>query len=63
MTRCLSLALMFGLLSVAALPAADEPKPLKILFLGDDGHHEPIKRFRQIQPILAKRGIDLQYTD
>jgi putative membrane-bound dehydrogenase-like protein len=43
-------------------PAADE-KPLKGLFLGDNGHHKPAERFRQLQPVLAKRGIDLTYTD
>jgi putative membrane-bound dehydrogenase-like protein len=62
MTRCFSLAIAFGLLCTAALPA-DEPKPIKILFLGDDGHHKPNDRFRQLQPIMEKRGIDLQYTD
>src|SRR4051794_38129381 len=63
MIRCFSLAIAFGLLCTAALPAADEPKPIKILFLGDDGHHKPNDRFRQLQPVMAKRGIDLQYTD
>jgi putative membrane-bound dehydrogenase-like protein len=63
MIRCFPLAMAFGLLCTAALPAADEPKPIKILFLGDDGHHKPNDRFRQLQPVMAKRGIDLQYTD
>ncbi len=40
-----------------------EEKPIKILFLGDNGHHKPADRFRQLQPVLAKRGIDLSYTD
>src|SRR5271166_4638121 len=40
-----------------------EEKPIKILFLGDNGHHKPADRFRQLQPVLAKRGIDLTYTD
>jgi putative membrane-bound dehydrogenase-like protein len=62
MTRSFTFALVVGLLSTAALPA-DEPKPIKILFLGDDGHHKPNDRYRQLQPVLAKRGIDLQYTD
>jgi putative membrane-bound dehydrogenase-like protein len=62
MTRCLSVALLVGLVSAAVLPAA-EPKPIRILFLGDNGHHKPNDRYRQIQPILEKRGIDLQYTD
>src|SRR5204862_715479 len=42
---------------------ADEPKPLKLLFLGDNGHHRPNDRFRQLQPVLAKRGIAVEYTD
>ena len=41
---------------------ADE-KPIKILFLGDNGHHRPADRFRQLQPVFTKRGIDLVYTD
>src|SRR5215831_14751924 len=48
---------------VTSLVSAEEPKPLKLLFLGDEGHHRPAERFRQLQPVLAKRGIDLTYTD
>src|ERR1700683_4682112 len=59
MKRCLTLAVVFALLSGAVFGAADEPKPIKILFLGDKGHHQPEMRFRQLQPVLAKRGIDL----
>ena len=36
---------------------------IKLLFLGDNGHHKPNDRFRQIQPVLAAKGIDLVYTD
>ncbi len=43
-------------------PAAD-PAQLKVLFLGDNGHHRPHDRFVQLQPVLAKRGIELTYTD
>jgi putative membrane-bound dehydrogenase-like protein len=47
-----------------AVPAAAEaPKTLKLLFLGDNGHHRPADRFRQLQPVMAARGIDLTYTD
>jgi putative membrane-bound dehydrogenase-like protein len=43
---------------------AEEPaRPIKILFLGDNGHHRPVERFRQLQPVLAARNIDLTYTD
>jgi type 1 glutamine amidotransferase len=41
----------------------DKAKGIKLLFLGDHGHHRPALRFRQLQPVLTKRGIDLTYTD
>lgn len=43
--------------------AAEESKPVRILFLGDAGHHQPVLRYRMLQPVLAKRGIELEYTD
>lgn len=43
-------------------PVHDLP-PVKVLFLGDQGHHVPAQRFEQIQPILAKRNIGLTYTE
>jgi putative membrane-bound dehydrogenase-like protein len=36
---------------------------LKVLFLGDGGHHRPGERARQVLPVLAANGIDLFYTD
>ena len=38
-------------------------KDLKVLFLGDNGHHQPRARFVQLQPVMAKRGIQLVYTN
>jgi putative membrane-bound dehydrogenase-like protein len=61
MIRTLTLAATLTLLAGPALQAADAP--IKVLFLGDEGHHRPAARFRQLQPVLAKRGIDLTYTD
>src|SRR5438105_3920078 len=46
-----------------ALTAAEPAKPIKVLFLGDNGHHRPAERFRQLGPVLAERGIELTYTD
>jgi putative membrane-bound dehydrogenase-like protein len=58
------LAAVLFLASFVILVTAEEPaKPIKILFLGDKGHHQPADRFRQLQPVLAKHGIDLTYTD
>lgn len=53
-----------GLLLVAVSTAtAADPKPLKVLFLGDNGHHKPADRYRQLAAGLAPRKIDLVYTD
>ena len=42
---------------------AAEP-PLRVLFLGHDGPaHEPVLRYRSIEPALAGRGIAVEYTD
>src|SRR5437588_1411893 len=38
-------------------------EPLKLLFLGDNGHHQPAARFAQLQPVLKERGIELTYSD
>jgi putative membrane-bound dehydrogenase-like protein len=38
-------------------------KSIRLLFLGDKGHHQPAARFRQLQPALAQRGIELKYTE
>jgi hypothetical protein len=37
--------------------------PVRVLFLGDAGHHRPAERFAQLQPVLAARGIELVYSD
>ena len=49
------LAFVFALGAFTFL-GADAPKPLKILFLGDNGHHKPAERFRQLQPVLAQQA-------
>ncbi|RLS23393.1 MAG: glycosyl hydrolase, partial [Planctomycetota bacterium] len=54
-------AVVFGLGIKTGIRAQDNK--IKLLFLGDNGHHKPNERFRQIQPVLAAKGIDLVYTD
>ena len=49
-------------LVLAAAAQAAEP-PVRVLFLGDKGHHRPAERFAQLQPVLAPRGIELVYTE
>jgi putative membrane-bound dehydrogenase-like protein len=41
---------------------AEGPGELRVLFLGDDGHHKPEDRFKQLRPILEKKNIDLVYS-
>ncbi len=36
---------------------------LKILFLGDNGHHQPGVRLRTLAPAMLSRGIQLVYTE
>ena len=54
-------ALCTFVLLFSTVQAADPP--LHILFLGDNGHHQPAARFAQLQPVLKERGIDLSYTN
>ena len=51
------------LLFTAAGSIAAEPAKLSILFLGGTAGHNPKDRFAQLEPVLAKRGIALTYTD
>ena len=43
--------------------AESAPRRVKVLFLGDNGHHRPLERCRQIVSELGRRGVDLTYTD
>ena len=56
-------ALFVGAFVLAQPPQPAAPAKLKVLFLGDSAGHRPAERFKQLQPVLAKRGIDLTYTD
>jgi len=57
-----------GLLIVAALifqlpENASSAADLKLLFMGDNGHHRPESRFQELAPALEARGIEMKYTD
>ncbi|MBA3312766.1 MAG: ThuA domain-containing protein [Planctomycetota bacterium] len=43
--------------------ASAAEKPLRVLFLGDNGHHRPADRAAQLTPVLSGRGIDVTYTE
>ncbi|MDX2035562.1 MAG: ThuA domain-containing protein [Isosphaeraceae bacterium] len=59
--RILLLALIpfFGLVDAQA---AEAPK-LKVLFLGDRGHHRPSELASILRPVMDNRGIELTYTE
>jgi putative membrane-bound dehydrogenase-like protein len=40
-----------------------QPEQVRVLFLGDKGHHHPADRFKQLGPVLAGQGIEMIYTD
>lgn len=62
--RACAVALLPAMLApVSASAQAPPAERLKVLFLGDDGHHRPYVRAKEILPILAYNGIDLFYTD
>src|SRR5689334_22179920 len=61
--RTTSFVLALLLCLVLPVSARAQTGPIKVLFLGDNGHHRPNERFRQLQPVLEKRGIELTYTD
>ncbi|MDB5309608.1 MAG: Trehalose utilization [Gemmataceae bacterium] len=54
---------ILALLLAAAPAVAAEPPKLKVLVLGDAGHHQPAARFDQLRPVFAARNIDLTYTE
>ncbi|GIW86728.1 MAG: glycosyl hydrolase [Isosphaeraceae bacterium] len=60
--RCPHLLLTLLALTTAA-PADQGSQRIKTLFLGDNGHHQPLRRLTELAPALAKAGIDVAYTD
>src|SRR5690606_29476860 len=42
---------------------AAELEELSVLFLGDNGHHRPLDRAKQLIPVLETRGMTFAYTD
>ncbi|WP_068139003.1 PVC-type heme-binding CxxCH protein [Roseimaritima ulvae] len=55
--------LRFTLVLLSLFPAMAFGDELKLLFMGDNGHHQPARRFQELAPVLAQRGIELKYTD
>src|SRR5262249_35200400 len=61
-----ALIAIFGVLSKSERAMADgpaQPPVVKLLFLGDKGHHQPRARFEDLQPALAARNSSMEYTE
>ncbi len=63
-------SLAFIICSMTATPVTwaddaadvDVAPTVRVLFLGDEGHHTPRLRFAELQPVLAERRMQLDYT-
>ena len=56
--------LIRALLLLALISSSAFAQPvLKVLFLGDNGHHQPASLLRHIGPVMMNRGIQLVYTE
>ncbi len=58
--RILSIAVL-GI--AAAFSAAPEPRRLEVLFLGDNGHHDPLERYRVLKQALGPKGFNLTFVE
>jgi len=54
---------LISLFTILLLTTNAHAQSLKLLYLGDNGHHQPRVRFQQLQPVMKQRGIELVYTD
>ncbi len=72
LSRCIIVRLPYligalGLIIACLVPreagAQFAPEPLQVLFFGDEGHHQPAVRVKQILPYMADQGINLFYTE
>lgn len=52
-----------ALLAVACAAPVLLAAPLKVLFLGDNGHHKPAERLLELRPSMNARGIQITYTE
>jgi len=59
------IGLMVGALSGNASAEDGVPgqKPIKVLFLGDQGHHRPADLYRVLGPAMRTYGIEVTYSE
>ncbi|MCC7011473.1 MAG: ThuA domain-containing protein [Planctomycetes bacterium] len=60
-----TIATLLALFVAVSSPSAGQHSAdatLRVLFLGDHGHHEPALRAQQVLADMRRRGVDLDYT-
>lgn len=61
--------MIFRLLSITFISllaisfASAEARRLEVLFLGDNGHHDPLERYRVLKQALGPQGFNLSYIE
>ncbi|MCA9149513.1 MAG: ThuA domain-containing protein, partial [Planctomycetales bacterium] len=63
MNRRLGLFSWVAVIVLTLTAGVSAAEPLKVMFLGDRGHHVPRQRFAQLMPVFSARNIDLTYTE
>src|SRR5438874_9197799 len=53
---------LFVVLALPTLICAQDPGKIRLLFFGDKSGHAPEARYRQLEPVMAARGIDIVFT-
>ncbi|MFP6900992.1 MAG: PVC-type heme-binding CxxCH protein, partial [Opitutales bacterium] len=61
--RSLFLVVTALLVAGPSLTTEAEARPIRLLFLGDQGHHRPALRCAQLKQAFGTRGIHLYYTE
>ena len=57
--RTIAALVVVSSVAISFTHAAD----LNLLFIGDNGPHQPARRFAELAPALEQRGIAIKYTD
>lgn len=63
LSRVLCLALFITAWAITPASAQVSSAPLRVAFLGDNGHHRPSDLYRAIKAPMAKANIELVYSD
>ncbi len=58
--RVLSIAFISLL---AVIPATAEARRLEVLFLGDNGHHDPLERYGVLKQALGPQGFNISFVE